>query len=183
MREADLFFEIIDPETGKPVEEGTPGEVVFTTLTRRGMPLIRYRTGDISRFIRRRCPCGTVLKSMERVTGRTGGRVKLGAGGSLSMADLDEALFPVAGLLDFSAVLTCQEEKDRLHLDIAAMEAESEQIVSLARRAVGQIPVVRAASEKGALLVSLDVRQDGKTLTNGAGKRKIADLRGANRLG
>lgn len=50
MREADLFFEIVDPQTGKPVEEGTPGEVVFTTLTRRGMPLIRYRTGDISRF-------------------------------------------------------------------------------------------------------------------------------------
>ena len=51
LREADLFFEIVDHETGAPCPDGAVGEVVFTTLTRKGMPLIRYRTGDIARMI------------------------------------------------------------------------------------------------------------------------------------
>ena len=59
LREADMYFEIINPETGEPVYDGEYGEVVFSTLTRRGMPLIRYRMGDRSRFIVGECPCGT----------------------------------------------------------------------------------------------------------------------------
>ena len=51
LREADLFFEVINPLTGEPAPEGEYGEVVFTTLTRKGMPLIRYRMDDQSRFI------------------------------------------------------------------------------------------------------------------------------------
>jgi len=49
LREADLLFEIVDPDTGQPLNDGETGEIVFTTLTRQGMPLIRYRTGDLSR--------------------------------------------------------------------------------------------------------------------------------------
>ena len=70
MREADFYFEIINPDTGKRVEEGQYGEVVFTTLTREGMPLIRYRTGDIACFSSEPCVCGTFLKTMGRVFGR-----------------------------------------------------------------------------------------------------------------
>jgi phenylacetate-coenzyme A ligase PaaK-like adenylate-forming protein len=69
-READLFFEIIDPETGHPAQHGAYGEVVFTTLTRRAMPLIRYRTGDFSRWIPGSCPCGSILKRLDRVGNR-----------------------------------------------------------------------------------------------------------------
>ncbi len=89
MREGDLLFEIIDPVTGRPVQEGERGEVVFTTLTRRGMPLIRYRTGDTSRFIPEKCPCGTVLKTMEQIKGRIEGNVRLGASHTLTMASLE----------------------------------------------------------------------------------------------
>lgn len=66
-READLFFEIINPETGELVKDGEYGEIVFTTLTRKGMPFIRYRTGDRSRFLTEPCPCGCILKRLERV--------------------------------------------------------------------------------------------------------------------
>ena len=48
LREADFYFEIVDPLTGIPVSDGESGEVVFSTLTRTAMPLIRYRTGDVS---------------------------------------------------------------------------------------------------------------------------------------
>ncbi|MDR3304929.1 MAG: AMP-binding protein [Clostridiales Family XIII bacterium] len=69
-READLLFEIIDPDTGEVLPEGEYGEIVFTTLTRRAMPLIRYRTGDFSRWIPGRCPCGSVLKRLGKVADR-----------------------------------------------------------------------------------------------------------------
>ena len=70
IREADLYIEIIDPETGRVIHDDTPGEVVFTTLTRKGMPFIRYRTGDMSRWITEPCPCGSVLKRLARVNDR-----------------------------------------------------------------------------------------------------------------
>jgi len=69
-READLLFEIIDPITGAVVKDGEYGEVVFTTLTREAMPLIRYRTGDRSRFITEPCPCGSILKRLDRISDR-----------------------------------------------------------------------------------------------------------------
>ncbi|MDR1029195.1 MAG: AMP-binding protein [Clostridiales Family XIII bacterium] len=69
-READILFEILDPETGAVVPKGAYGEVVFTTLTRRAMPFIRYRTGDFSRWIPGRCPCGSILKRLDRVGNR-----------------------------------------------------------------------------------------------------------------
>lgn len=66
-READLYLEIVDPDTGQVQPDGCYGEIVFTTLTREAMPLIRYRTGDISRFLPSPCPCGSVLKRLEKV--------------------------------------------------------------------------------------------------------------------
>ena len=69
-READLLFEIIDPATGKVLPEGEYGEIVFTTLTRRAMPLIRYRTGDFSRWLPGVCACGSVLKRLDKVGDR-----------------------------------------------------------------------------------------------------------------
>lgn len=70
VREADLYLEIINPETGKPVKKGERGEIVFTTLTRAGMPFIRYRTGDYSKWIEEECPCGSVLKRLDKVEPR-----------------------------------------------------------------------------------------------------------------
>ncbi|AFM24501.1 DVU_1553 family AMP-dependent CoA ligase [Desulfomonile tiedjei] len=67
VREADLYFEIIDPNSARTVPQGELGEITFTTLTRRGMPLVRYRTGHFGRFLKEPCPCGTVLPRMERM--------------------------------------------------------------------------------------------------------------------
>ncbi|MEN6409202.1 MAG: DVU_1553 family AMP-dependent CoA ligase, partial [Anaerolineaceae bacterium] len=105
LREADMLFEIVHPQTGIPVADGETGEVVFTTLTRNGMPLIRYRTGDFSRFIPGKCPCGTNLKTLERIRTRITGMVPLGTGGQLSIADLDEALFSIEGVYDYQATV------------------------------------------------------------------------------
>jgi phenylacetate-coenzyme A ligase PaaK-like adenylate-forming protein len=69
LREAALYYEIVDPETGQNVPDGIFGEVVFTTLTRKGMPLVRYRTGDLSVFLQKSVPaarfCGGWTASRE----------------------------------------------------------------------------------------------------------------------
>ncbi len=70
IREADLLLEIIDPYTGLPVPDGDYGEIVFSTLTRQAMPFLRYRTGDISRFLVEPCSCGSRLKRIEKVGDR-----------------------------------------------------------------------------------------------------------------
>ncbi|MGC8491162.1 MAG: DVU_1553 family AMP-dependent CoA ligase [Syntrophobacteraceae bacterium] len=177
LREADLFLEIIDPETSAPVADGNPGEIVFTTLTRRGMPLIRYRTGDLGRFIPEKCPCGTILKSMEQVKARLEGSVRLGSGKTLGMAELDEPLFGLPTLLDFSATLTSETDRDRLHIEIRALEGPGGQLGKSAQRAVEAIPAVAAAIGEAGLRVSVEIFRDGQGGPIYAGKRRISDLR------
>jgi phenylacetate-CoA ligase len=64
--------EIVDPATGLPVPDGVPGELVVTTLTRQGLPLVRYRTHDLTRVrSRERCPCGRTGIRLDRFQGRT----------------------------------------------------------------------------------------------------------------
>lgn len=69
--EDHFLVEIIDPETLEPVPDGQTGEVVFTTLTKQGIPVVRYRTRDISRIIPEPCRCGRTMRRIERVTGRS----------------------------------------------------------------------------------------------------------------
>lgn len=70
VREADLYLEIVDPETGIVLPDGEWGEIAFTTLTRTGMPFIRYRTGDVSRWKTEQCPCGSRLKLLDYIQDR-----------------------------------------------------------------------------------------------------------------
>ena len=70
VNEDHFLVEAVDPETGAPVPDGTPGELVFSTVTREALPLLRYRTGDISSLRRGTCACGRTLVRMSKVTGR-----------------------------------------------------------------------------------------------------------------
>jgi phenylacetate-CoA ligase len=64
------IFEIVDRYQQQPLEDGQWGELVMTTLTRQGMPLLRYRTGDITRIIPGDCPCGRKHRRIDRIVGR-----------------------------------------------------------------------------------------------------------------
>jgi hypothetical protein len=72
LREADIFVEIAAPATGAPLPDGEWGEITVTTLGRRGMPLVRYRTGDAGRILPGACACGLPLRRLDRVPGRLG---------------------------------------------------------------------------------------------------------------
>ena len=69
VNEDHFLVEAVD-KAGQPVPDGTPGELVFTTVTREALPLLRYRTGDIAALRRGPCPCGRTLVKMSKITGR-----------------------------------------------------------------------------------------------------------------
>jgi phenylacetate-CoA ligase len=71
VNEDHFFPEIIDPETLQPVAPGEMGELVFTTITKEGIPLIRYRTRDLTRLIYDKCECGRTLVRMQKCKGRS----------------------------------------------------------------------------------------------------------------
>ncbi len=89
LRENHILAEIVDEE-GKVLPEGAYGELVLTTIGLEAMPLVRYRTGDFTRFLPP-CPCGGVTRRIDRVSRKTG---------AISMEILDSCLFSLPGLVD-----------------------------------------------------------------------------------
>lgn len=69
--EDQFIFEVVDPQSGEPLEPGAAGELVITTLTKQALPLIRYRTRDITRLTLDRCECGRTHLRLSKFTGRT----------------------------------------------------------------------------------------------------------------
>lgn len=69
--EDQFLVEILDPTTDEPVPEGEPGELVLTTLQREAMPLLRYRSRDLTRILPGPCPCGRTHRRLSRIMGRT----------------------------------------------------------------------------------------------------------------
>jgi phenylacetate-CoA ligase len=69
--EDSFLVEVLDPQTLEPVRPGEPGELVFTNLTRQGMPLLRYRTRDLASYDDAACVCGRSFRRLSRIMGRT----------------------------------------------------------------------------------------------------------------
>lgn len=170
LREADLYFEIVDFESGEPLPDGETGEIVFTTFHRTGMPLIRYRTGDLSRFLPGPCACGTILKCLERVRNRIDSFVSLGRWGSISIGLLDEALFGLPGLLDFTATIA-QSTPIRLEISVYAPGIGSAQIDAAVCGALRTLPVICHACTSGE--VELRVISAREAFPATGAKRKI----------
>lgn len=114
INEFDLLPEVVDPSTGEQLEPGEEGDLVFTTLNREGMPLLRYRTHDISHFIEG--PCGCELNTMRigRIPGRTDDMVKVGTGEFIFPKMFDQVLVNLEGVLDYQIVLEKEGYKDKI---------------------------------------------------------------------
>lgn len=145
VREADLYFEIVDPSSGEPQPTGRRGEIVFTTLTRKGMPLIRYRTGDLTRYLPGPCPCGTVLPLLETVRGRRHEFVRVGSSHWLGIADLDDVLFKVPGIVDYRAAVVDGADGDCLEITVGAGACDASEMRIAVHHALMQCDVVRDA--------------------------------------
>jgi len=94
----DHFYpEIIDPETGEQLPDGEKGELVITTLTKEGTPIIRYRTRDITYLETTKCPCGRTHRRMHRLLGRTDDMLII-RGVNVFPSQIEHVLFKVKGV-------------------------------------------------------------------------------------
>jgi phenylacetate-coenzyme A ligase PaaK-like adenylate-forming protein len=173
LREADLLFEIIDPHTATPLADGQWGEIVCTTLTRTGMPLIRYRTGDRGRLLPGACFCGSRIRRLDKVLGRINQMHTLHNGDQLSLDTLDELLFSVPGLLDFQAILTKAEQQETLLIDLVAIPGDQGTVL----RQVAATLADQQPSRQLECILTLN-----RTITIHRGKRILEDRREEKRL-
>jgi phenylacetate-CoA ligase len=183
IREADLYFEIVHPRTGEKLPDGETGEVVFTTLTRNGMPLIRYRTGDLSRFLPDPCSCGAILKSLEKIRYRIDGLISIDVGkdlpsAQLGIADLDEMLFPISGLLNFSAEVTQFENNSELRITALTLPETKSGAADQVWTALQSAPAIAAACQANTLEVYTTIEAFDIKRMGSLSKRVIVDRRG-----
>ena len=117
----DHFYpEVISPETLEPLPDGEKGELVLTTLTREGMPMIRFRTRDVTTLRRERCKCGRTLVRMDRVTGRTDDMLKI-RGVLIFPSQIERALLEVKGVEPHYQIIVTRPQ----HLDEIEVQVET----------------------------------------------------------
>jgi phenylacetate-CoA ligase len=113
-------IEIVDPVSGEPLPPGQEGEIVVTTLRKEAMPLIRFRTRDLSRLYPEPCACGRPHPRIARLTGRTDDMVKV-RGVALYPSQVDSVLSDIDGLgSEYQVVCLRQGGRDRLMIKVEA---------------------------------------------------------------
>ena len=116
--EDNFLVEIIDPKTLLPVAEGVEGELVLTSLQKEGMPLIRYRTKDLTRMIPGQCACGRTHRRIERFKGRTDDMLIL-KGVNIFPMQIEKKLMDIAGVgTNFLIILNRQGYNDDMTVKV-----------------------------------------------------------------
>jgi phenylacetate-CoA ligase len=116
--EDSFLVEIIDPNTLQPVADGVEGELVMTTLQREGMPLIRYRTKDLTRIIPEPCACGRTHRRIERIKGRTDDMLII-KGSNIFPMQIEKKLMEISGVgTNFLIILDREGFNDSLTVKV-----------------------------------------------------------------
>lgn len=158
VREADLLVEVIDPETGAALPDGDFGELVVTTLGQRGLPLMRYRTGDHARLINEPCGCGSVLKRITDLSARHGRAIDLPLGGPLTLTAIDDALFGLEAVSDVRALVVGRDDPLELRLTVGTpANLRAPEVVHDVRVALSHDPVLAPALANGHLHLTIDL--------------------------
>ncbi|HNV24402.1 MAG TPA: phenylacetate--CoA ligase, partial [Candidatus Omnitrophota bacterium] len=121
---SDVFYpEVIDPKTNKPADNGTPGELVFTTITKTGMPLIRYRTRDIVTLNHEKCQCGRTSPRISKILGRTDDMIIV-RGINVFPSQIEEVLLNTEGTEPhYQLVVTREKGLDELEVLVELNES------------------------------------------------------------
>ncbi|MCX4721427.1 phenylacetate--CoA ligase [Streptomyces virginiae] len=171
----DHFFpEVVDPLTGAVLPEGEPGELVFTSLTKEAMPIIRYRTRDLTRLLP-----GTArpaFRRMEKITGRSDDMIIL-RGVNVYPTQIEEVLLRTPGLAPHFQLRLTREGR----MDALTVRVEARRETDAERRQDAADAVVRAVKEGVGVSVRVEV-VDPETLERSVGKiKRLVDLRGSGR--
>ena len=167
----DHFFpEVVHPETGEPVADGEPGELVFTSLTKQAMPVIRYRTRDLTRLLP-----GTArpaFRRMERITGRSDDMIIL-RGVNLFPSQVEEQILRVPGLAPHYQLVLTRDGP----LDAMTVAVECAPGTDAARRAAAARELAHHVKSMIGVTAVIDIRDPG-AIERSAGKaRRVLDQR------
>jgi len=115
----DHFYpEVIDPQSGEPLPDGSEGELVLTTLSKKAMPMIRYRTRDITQIIANRCSCGRTVRRIRRI-GRRSDDMFIIRGVNVYPSQVEAALLAVEGTLPhYQIILTRDKGLDEIEVQV-----------------------------------------------------------------
>jgi phenylacetate-CoA ligase len=175
LAEDHFVFEVIDPETLAPVPPGQVGELVITTLTKEAIPVVRYRTRDLTAILPDPCPCGRTLRRMTRVKGRTDDMLIV-KGAKVFPSEIEAVLFEIEGVEPHYQV---QVDRVGGQDEVTVLVEVSESIFfdqMKEQRKLEETIVRRLATELG---VTVGVKLVGtKSLERSAGKaRRVVDRR------
>lgn len=169
LREPDFFVEIIDPATGLQVPDGVKGEIVITTLSRRAMPLIRYRTGDLGYIRDDQCSCGLPLRRLGPVEGRIEEGVTLPVSGRLTLKELNEIIFSHPEVMDFQAIYKPEHLELNISLDLLPGQRKHAHI----KESIIAFQKIKSAVENLNLKVTTRLAKCDGQINTGFGKRTI----------
>jgi phenylacetate-CoA ligase len=138
--EDNFLLEIINPQTGEPLPDGETGELVLTTLKREAMPIIRYRTRDITSVIPEPCACGRTHRRIARITGRSDDMLII-RGVNVFPQQIERVLmsFPQVGLNYLIVIEGLDDLTVKVELSAAAFDGQVEPLAALQNQLVEKI--------------------------------------------
>ena len=152
--EDHFLFELVDPETGAPVADGEAGELVITTLTKEALPMLRYRTRDITRLTHQRCDCGRTHLRILRVTGRNDDMLII-RGVNVYPSQIEAVLVGRPGLSPhYQLVIERRGSLDHLRIEVEAVPGlDPAAFDAMARQAVHHVKSMIGVSAEVAVMV------------------------------
>jgi phenylacetate-CoA ligase len=172
----DHFYpEIIDPETGQVLPEGAEGELVLTTLSKQAMPMIRYRTRDVTALVSEQCACGRTLRRIRRI-GRRSDDMFIIRGVNVFPSQVETALLRVEGTLPhYQIVLTRDTGLDQMEVKVEVtpevFSDEIRKLEALQQKLEASIENILGLRVKVTLVQPKSIaRSEGKA-------RRVSDLR------
>ena len=167
----DHFFpEIINPDTGEPVPEGEPGELVFTSLTKEAMPVIRYRTRDLTRLLPGTARPG--FRRMQKITGRSDDMIIL-RGVNVFPSQVEEQILRVRLLAPHYQLVLTREGR----LDAMTIVVEAEPCADAGERAAAAKALAHYVKEVIGVTAAVDVRDPGAIERSLGKARRVVDKR------
>lgn len=168
--EDHYYAEVVDPETGRPLPPGRPGELVLTSLTREASPVIRYRTRDRSVLVEEPCPCGSPFRRMRRIQGRTDDMLVV-RGENVFPSQIEDILLGVEGLTGNYQLVVDRRSRHLDTLDVRVEARAGADPVGLRERAEDRI------EETIGLRVSVMVLAPGALPRSEGKAKRVIDLR------
>jgi phenylacetate-CoA ligase len=175
INEDHFYPEVINPDTGEVLPEGEEGELVFTTLTKEGIPMLRYRTRDITRLYYEPCRCGRTNVRMELVRGRSDDMMVI-RGVNVFPSQIESVLMGIHGIgPHYQIIVTTEKFMDKLEVQVELIDGQLLERYAELEKLTAEI----RAKIRAVLLIDVKVTLlSPKTLERTVGKAKhVVDLR------